>query len=144
MENSWQLITHRKLCLVRVYHEIYRNFPSTLPADLTRPCITQQQNIRQHRKIKLLVIPKRDPRLSTAVSCIIQMKASGKTCFSIFWVFVIYFMVTNSKSKMCIFIKRNPKHLGYPSILNKSRRSPLFRALLRSQFSSIWSFLLDV
>ena len=47
-------------------------------------------------------------------------------------------MVTTPKAKRCIFISRNQKCLGYSSILNKSRRYPLFSALLRSQFGPIW------
>ena len=38
---------------------------------------------------------------------------------------------------MCIFRSRNPKCQGYPSILNKRRRYPLFSALLRSKFGSL-------
>ena len=38
---------------------------------------------------------------------------------------------------MCIFRSRNPKCPGYPSILNESRRYPLFSALLRSKFGSL-------
>ena len=57
------------------------------------------------------------------------------------WVFglLINFMVTNPKAKGFIFISRTPKRMGYPSILNKSRRYLYFRALLRYQFGPIWN-----
>ena len=77
-----------------------------------------------------------DDKEVTAVSCRIQMKASGKQVFLIFGL-IIHFMATTTKAKRCIFITRTPKCPGYRSILNKSRRYRLFSALLRSQFGPI-------
>jgi len=74
---------------------------------------------------------------STAVSCSIQMKASGKQVFLVFGL-IIHFMASTTKTKRCIFISRTPKCPGYRSILNKSRRYRLFSALLRPQFGPIW------
>ena len=73
---------------------------------------------------------------TTAVSCEIQMKASGNRFFLVF-ALIIHFMATTTKAKRCIFISRTPKCPGAGEAGGAGRRYRLFSALLRSQFGPI-------